>query len=366
MAKPRTQLDDTSLAADAQSALPALVSAGEAALDLIDGWLERGNAAAVQAAALHGAGPAKKAARRALNVLKSRGISIPVVNRKATLTRAEPKLTKAWMLSPDAAGIRLIAFSKAGAGGSCQACMIFLRDGQGVLQIETSLTTPSRLRTALAKALPGAGYDAVEVPVDWARTKVARARALHAERGIPEPLGFTSAAGLLEPVPESAPEHPFDAEGFEFADEDAAELAADSGSLHHMPEFRAWMPSQNAMRQLLSAVGNHLDPDKPAEPAVVSELLKTEMLAATDRYFTPDLRADLVEWMKDAGISLHAREGESTALKLAATIQVVQKCGLVTDPPQDVPFLRAFFEKAISVMMAQSGGKLDIPVPRRS
>jgi hypothetical protein len=29
-----------------------------------------------------------------------------------------------------------------------------------------------------------------------------------------------------------------------------------------------------------------------------------------------------------------------------------------------VPFLRAFFEKAISVKMAQRDGRLDIPVPK--
>ena len=37
--------------------------------------------------------------------------------------------------------------------------------------------------------------------------------------------------------------------------------------------------------------------------------------------------------------------------------------GLVTNPPRDVPFLRAFFDKAVAMMLAQGGGKLRIPVP---
>ena len=90
------------------------------------------------------------------------------------------------------------------------------------------------------------------------------------------------------------------------------------------------------------------------------------MLAATDRTFTPELRADLVKWMKDAGVSLVAREGEAWGLKLAATIQCIESAGLVTDPPRDVPFLRAFFEKAIGLLMAQNGGKLNIPIPKQA
>ena len=44
-------------------------------------------------------------------------------------------------------------------------------------------------------------------------------------------------------------------------------------------------------------------------------------------------------------------------------MKVIEQCGLVTNPPRDVPFLKAFFDKAVAMMIAQSGGRLRIPVP---
>lgn len=366
MANELPHFPDSTLNATADTAEAAVRAAGDAASALIDRWVANGNAAAVQAIADRGAGAARKAARRGLNILKSRGVKLPALAKKASLVPAESRPVEAWMLSPDAAGIRLLAFSKGLPDGSCQTSLVYLRDGQGVLQVENALSTPTRLRTALGRLLPGCGYEAVKVPLEWARDKVARARRVHTERGLPEPLGLTSASPLLTPVPQSSPEHPFDAEGFEFADEDAIELASDSGSLHHLPEFRAWLPAQGSVQELLVAVGKQLNPDATPDSEQVSELLKTEMLAATDRYFTSAMRDDLVECMKDAGVSLITREGEEAALKVAATIQVVRRCTDLSNPPNEVPFLRAFFEKAISVLMAQRGGKLEFPIPKPS
>jgi hypothetical protein len=36
----------------------------------------------------------------------------------------------------------------------------------------------------------------------------------------------------------------------------------------------------------------------------------------------------------------------------------------VTNPPHEVPFLRAFFEKAMQIIMAQNQGQLRIPIPK--
>jgi len=319
----------------------------------------------VQEVAERGTGKARKAARRGLNVLKSRGVPIPARSRKASLLTEQGPSSSAWLLPPDSSGIRVLAIAKR-AGSHWRGCIVYLRDDQGVFKVESSQTTPARLIAALKKALPGSGLEPVTVPVDWALFKIAQTRASMVARKLPEPLGFMSAKSVLEPVPSEAPEHPFDTEGFVFEPEDAKVQAADSGSLHHQPEFRSWLPAQKEVQQLLVEVGKHLKPGEEPEQDRVSELLKQEMLAATDRVFTPELRADLVGWMKDAGVSLVAREGEALGLKLAATIQCVETAGLVTDPPRDVPFLRAFFEKAVGLLMAQNGGKLNIPIPKQS
>jgi hypothetical protein len=87
-----------------------------------------------------------------------------------------------------------------------------------------------------------------------------------------------------------------------------------------------------------------------------------EISAATDRYFGPERREQLVHSLKDSALSVLQREGETAALEVAAVMKLVASAGLITDPPRDVPFLRAFFEKAVSVLAAQGQGRLRIPV----
>ena len=69
--------------------------------------------------------------------------------------------------------------------------------------------------------------------------------------------------------------------------------------------------------------------------------------------------------MKDSALSIVAREGENRALDVVATLRAIENRGLITDPPREVPFLRAFFDKAIAVLAAQGGGQLRIPVGKR-
>jgi hypothetical protein len=220
----------------------------------------------------------------------------------------------------------------------------------------------SGLKEYFTKLLPGAGYGATLVPVEWARYAIAAARRVHRDRGLPEPLGFTTAQTLLEPVPEASPEHPFDAEGLELADEDALEMAKASAALHNVPEFRSWLPTNTAMEELLAKVGEKLTVGETPEPGIVTEHLKSEGDAATDRFFSPDVREDLLNRMRDSAMSVLSREGEQRALEVVAAMKAIAKCGLVTDPPRDVPFLKAFFDKAIAMLIAQNGGRIRIPV----
>jgi hypothetical protein len=218
------------------------------------------------------------------------------------------------------------------------------------------------LKDSFQRASRGA-YRAVNVPVEYARYRIASARQRQKERGLAETLGFANGEALLAGAP-SEVEHPFDAEGLELADEDVKELAAKSGLLHQLAEFASWLPDKAAVDELLAKVGETLTPGEPPDQAKFEASLKEQVLAATDRYFTPERRAQLVLSMKDSAISVLAREGETRALDVVATMKAVEQAGLITDPPRDVPFLRAFFEKAIAVLLAQGNGQLRVPIPR--
>jgi len=350
------------LQANSESAVKAVREAGARGEALVQAWLEASNAAAVVEVAEHGEGGTRKAAKRALNVLRARKVHIPTRVHTAALPTAAD-VVEGWMMAPDSSGMQLFAVSSRSASGRYRVVFVFLHGSQGVARIENSTMSQSQLKDYLAKILPGAGYSATRVPVDWARYRIADARRVHRGRGLPEPLGFTTAATLIEPVPADPPTHPFDEEGFELADDDAADFAKASASLHNVPEFRSWLPTNEAMQELLTSVGAKLTPGETQEPGVVTEFLRTEGEAMTDRFFSPDLREEVVRRMKDSALSALAREGESRALEISAVIKVVEKCGLVTNPPRDVPFLRAFFDKAVALMLAQGGGRLRIPMP---
>ena len=285
-----------------------------------------------------GEGGARKAARRGLNVLRSRGVAIPTLTRVSSFGGAAPDVLEGWMMSPDSTGMQLFAVTAHPPTGRYRSVFVFLHGAQGVARLENATLSQSQLKEYFGKLLPGAGYAAIPVPVEWARFRIADARRVHRDRGLPEPLGFTTAAALLDPVPDAAPVHPFDDEGFEMSDDDASDLAKGSANLHNVPEFRSWLPSNQAMQEVLTKVGEQLSPGETPDPAFVTERLRAEADAATDRYFTEEIRTDLVRQMKDSALSVLARDGEQKALEVAATMNVVQRCGLVTNPPRDVPF----------------------------
>jgi len=367
MTEPKSDFSDAALGADADRALSALDEAGARAIDLVNAWIKANNAAAIAETAERAKNTAaKKAARRGLNVLKSRGIKIPERKKTASLTGPKSEESyEAWMMPPDTAGSTLIVITSHAPASRYRAVFTIVHRGFGVQRVDIGEVSQSQLRESMTRALPGAQYRPIKIPVEWARSRIAEARKRHAERGVPEPLGFSSAKSLLEPLPASPPTHPFDDEGLELADEDAREMAKESAALHALPEFRGWFPTRAAVEEMLAKVGETVTPGEQPDPDEMRKKLEAEVVAATDRYFSPERRADLVASMKDSGLSILARDGEQKALELAAVIKSIENCGLITDPPHEIGFLKGFFDKAVSLLLAQGGGSLRIPVPAR-
>jgi hypothetical protein len=363
---PARGFDASLLAAAPEGALAAASNAGERAEALVDAWVKAGNAGAVNEVAEHGSGKARKAARRGLNVLKARGVAIPERARVASVGGAkEQVIEEAWFIAPDTQGTSVVTISSRTQTSRSRVVFAFLNPAVGVVRVNNGEVSQSQLKDSLAQTAPGGSYKPVSVPVAWARQRIAEARRLQKERKVPEPLGMASAEPLLEPVPKAAEPHPLDAEKLEVSDADVKELSERSGNLHNAPEFGAWLPTRNAVDELLQKVGETLKPDEEPDPKALQERLGEEVGAATDRYFTPERRADLVVFMKDSALSVLAREGKARAREVVATMRAIERCGLITDPPRDVPFLRAYFDKAIAVLASQNNGQLRIPVAKR-
>jgi len=363
--KTSASLAAADLSASADNALAALGHAGENAVALVEAWVKAGNAAAVNVASDSATGAARKAARRGLNVLKARGVAVPTASHVASVTgEKSPEIAEALMLAPDGGGSVCLVLTSRSVTSRAHSVFVYLHDDFGVHRVNVGDLSQSQLKEALARALPGADYRPVKVPVGWARARIAAARKTHAARGVPEPLGFSSAQSLLEPVPSEPEEHPFDGEGLELGDEDAQDLAKNSHGLHLLPEFRGWFPPKQAVDEMLLKLGERLTPGSEPDPEDLKAKLEEEVVSATDRYFTPERREALSRVMKDSALSVLSREGEVRTLEVVATIKNIRDAGLITNPPHEVGFLRGFFDKAISAMAYQDGGRLRIPIPR--
>ena len=372
MNAPASDFDAKLLSAAASDALSSLSKVGPKAPQLVEAWVKSGNAAAVSEAAERAEGAARKAARRGLNVLKARGIAVPDQARVSAVAGAKSaEQTEAFMLSPDSLGNVLLAITTRSATARGKVVFVYLSDELGIHRVDVGELSQSQLKDALAKALPGARYRAVPVPVEWARRRIADARARHAERKIPEPLGFARAESLLSPVPSEAIAHPFDSEGLELSLEDAADMVKNSAQLHNLPELAGWFPDKGAVDELFAFVGKGLsdaghDPGQEPPAEALRDAMTEQIAAATDRYFTPERRARLVVALKDAALSALPREGEEIGLQLSALAKVSAEAGLITNPPREIPFLRGYFEKAVSLLAMQNQGRIRIPVPPRA
>jgi hypothetical protein len=145
-------------------------------------------------------------------------------------------------------------------------------------------------------------------------------------------------------------------------------MVKSSAALHNLPELAGWFPEKAAIEELFAKVGQSLvdaghNPGGELPPETLRGALDEQVAAATDRYFTPERRARLVVLLKDAALSALPREGEEKALEIAALAKITAEAGLITNPPREIPFLRGYFEKAVSVLAMQNQGRLRIPMP---
>ena len=360
------------LGAGADQALNSLARAGSDAALLVEEWIKAGNAAAVQAAAELGSGPARKTARRGLNVLKSRGVEVPAAPRTGKLSAGAGSTAassvagsarQAWLLAPDPNGVVGIVLAERLASGSYQACFVYFREGRELLRVQSGQLSLSRLEKNMSDALGNSGYGPVLVPWGWAQYRLAERRVWHAERKVAEPLGWMGAEKLLADSPAQSPQHPFSEPRLQAPAGEVEALSRDSSILHGWPEFRSWLPGERSVQEMLMHIGQKFGPTPPTAQEVIDPIVREQIRAATDRYFTPERRATLANRMLDSGLSVLARLGEDAARQVSAVIQTIRGAGLITNPPSDVGFLTAFFEKALTLLAAQQGGRLRVPLP---
>lgn len=359
------------LGATAEGALGVVAGLGaDEQADLIEAWVSRNNAAAVAAVAREddAPSPARKAARRALNVLKARGVTIPDKPAQARPFGQAPGSTLETHFSPsDPSGSALVSFLTRTPGRDTRVVDVLVREGAGVSDIREGYTSGSRLREWSQENKRRVGFAAVPVPLDWARWRVSLSLKQNAKSGLLLPLNVDQFGDLFDPTPTEAPPHPVLGFGLEAADDVAiARALPESDSLHNEPEYVGLLPDRAAISELMTKLGEALatrqGPQTPAD--AFTDVLREEVAAATDRFFTPEARQRLAERMLDGALSIYHRVGADRARDALAVREAILRAGLITEPPRDIPFLRFFFDKAVMLMASRTGGQLRIPVPQ--
>jgi hypothetical protein len=360
-----TSFDASTLGTDADGAVAQVIASGERGAALVEAWVQAKNGAAVAAVAEDdkAPAPARKAARRGLNVLKARGVPIPERTRIARLAGDPVEGYDAWFVPPDGAGTHMVILAMRRRSGKHYVVHTTMREEVGLLDVRALEMSRSQLRASFDESARRMGYPPVPVPVGWARARVAAARANNAKSGAIVPLGLESHAEVLGPTPDKAPPHPIDEAKLELPA--AAAVVERSADLHREPELGAWLPAGPAVQDLLIEVGQKLGSAGGPEqdPKKIDDAVRDALDSSTDRFFGPEIRERLAERMKDAAISILAREGRERAAEVMAIAGAVLSAGLITSPPHEIPFLRGFFQKALAILASQQGGQLSIPVP---
>jgi hypothetical protein len=364
-AAPAAEFDSSLLNVGAAEAVAALVGAGDAAAALVDAWLGASNAAAIAEAVESDAvpGAARKAARRALNVLRARGVAVPTRTRVVTMDALDgDTVIEATMNPPDAYGTVSFILTSKHPSGRYHLAEVIVREPQGILDAASGWLSGSQLKESRGRQIERHGIAATTVPVEWARHRIALARQLNTTSGQVVPLGYERCLELLEPAPEAAPGHPVADLEAEITSERAAAAAPTSARLHEDPAFRDWVPDRGALDDMLNRTGQRLDEETAKNGDAINAALREEMEAATDRFFSPEARAIVAGRMRDSAISIRARKGDRAASEVLAVARAVIEAGLITSPPREIPFLVLFFQKALSWMAQQGGGEIRLPV----
>src|SRR5690606_32714380 len=126
-------------------------------------------------------------------------------------------------------GMVLVVIATRPAASRARSAFFFLR-GDFIERVTVGELSGRSLKDALKRATT-VGIEAVRVSPGYARQRVTETRDRHVQRGLPLPLGMTSAAELLVPLPETPEPHPLDTEGLELSDEDARDLAQRAAAL---------------------------------------------------------------------------------------------------------------------------------------
>jgi hypothetical protein len=356
--------------ADAGRALEALRTLPESQHEaLVGAWLAGANAAAIAAVAGEESvgKTARKAARRAVGILKARGVALP---EKAQIVSALNKVEftlEARMLYPDGRGVQLWWIARVASNGRTEVAEVTTHDREGLVSLERGNPTHGNLRQVWSSWQGRAGRTPVAVPVEYARARIEQAKRISIARKAILPIGLDAAGALLTRSSTGVVTHPIDAEELALPTDEAAVKArlGESARLHGEPEFSAWLPDDRAGIAFLTAVNEKVAamprPQEGDDEATIKGLTEAIDAAvnglieeASDAYFDDERKAIYGVRFRDAAFSLASAGKVGAAIDALLVADAIKKSGIVSDRPSEIPFVRAMFVKLLAAAQQQA------------
>ncbi len=286
-----------------------------------------------------------KEAKRALHVLKTRGVAVPELARAPAPAPApapaEPQLA-ALASRLDGHGERAVWLPRAIPGRGIEVGQAVLSDERGLLSLQVGVVGRKEWRSFARGIMErGAAVGVAEIPRERVHAWIAAARQVNEQTGQRVPDGADLWLNGLGPAP-AAPAPGAAAPALE-GDAEREALAA-SGALHELPAFRGWFADEDFLRR----IAGKLD-EVQVSPLYLDERQRDAQLDrviadAVEEYLDPARRARLAARLLSAADGL-VESGDATSAGRAAAAARALAAGA---PGAEIPFARLLVEKAFT------------------
>jgi hypothetical protein len=288
-------------------------------------------------------------------------VLVPERTSQASLI-AKPEFTlEARAMFPDGRGAQIWWVAKIAKTGGTDVVEVTTVDRQGVVSINRGNPSAGNLRQIWNGWVSRAGRAPSEVPVEFARRRIAEARAMSVSRKAVLPMGIDGAKELLGDlsVAGDAPKHPLEGEELAIPTAEDAVKARLEGSMHHHeePEYASWLPDDPAGVALLQSINERVQglgvaPGSPPDEELQKKIDATVNEAideAANAYFDDEKKKLYVSRLKDAAWSLYKAGLIDRAIDSAIVANAIERAGVISDRPSEIPFIRGMFVKLIAI-----------------
>jgi hypothetical protein len=283
-----------------------------------------------------------KDAKRALHVLRTRGVSVPEPQRAPVPTPSPvvEEVFPSYASTVDGQGERAIWIARNVPGRGIEVGQAVVSDVLGLLELQVGVLGRKEYRT-FGKEIGerGQAMGVAELDPGHARAIVAEARRRNDGSGRPAPEGadaWLARIGPGTPNPDPATSLP------PLPEEAEARALAASGGLHALPMLRGWLADEAALRalaarldELAAVAGTSGDPERAGR-------VDGAIAEAVEAWLDAPCRQRLAARLFTVGVHMKSMGLEDRAAAAAAAARALS-AGV---PGRDVPFAREMVEKA--------------------